>query len=111
MNKYFHLAAAAVCATALPAYSSPEVTTQVVNAGTYSNGNVFVTLATNVNGPGCTRTAIEILATSASAKQVLATALFALGAGKSVVVVTNACYLGTPSFDDTVRNSYFGVVN
>ena len=104
--------ALAVCALATcPVLALSEVTTRVVNAGTYSNGNVYVLLEAVVDEAGCPRAAIELPANAVNAKTVLAAAFFAMSSGKSIAVRTNTCYLGIPSFDASVRNAYFGVAN
>ena len=91
-----------------PAHSSSEINAHVTRFGTYGNGNVWVTLDTTIDEPGCSGPYIELPANGAANKTVLATAALAVATGSSVVIKTDGCF-GTATTFTGARPAYFGV--
>jgi len=86
----------------------------VIAAGTYGNGNVYITLDQSLDQAGCPGPYIEIIASGAAApalKSVLAVATSALLTGNPVVVATDACYPGSPNTStfSGARGAAFGL--
>jgi hypothetical protein len=92
---------------AFPAYASVlQVRANVVYAGTYANGDVFIGLSAVVDEPGCPADRLDIPASHPQLKQYLAIAQIAMTSGKTIMVKTLGCFANSPSFDNS-RNSYF----
>ena len=109
MNKLFvALPLVVISLSSLPAYCSSAVTAHVKSFGTYGNGNVWVTLDSTINEPGCSGPYLEFPANGAANKSILASAALALATGASIVVQTDGCFNSVPSFTGA-RGAYFGV--
>lgn len=87
-----------------------SVTANIVNAGAYSDGRVFVTLSAPLADPVCPQSRFDVAPTNPAGKTALATAYAAIAAGKSIVVTTVGCYGGFPTLD-TTAGSVFYIVN
>jgi hypothetical protein len=90
-----------------PAFGqSGWISTYVVNAGTYGNGEVFVVFADTVNEPGCATSRLEVPATHADVKTVLSIAYAAMATGPRVMVDSNGCFGGFPTLDTTTSSGF-----
>lgn len=109
MNKLFvALPLVVISLSSLPAYCSSAITAHVKSFGTYGNGNVWVTLDSTINEPGCSGPYLEFPANGAANKSILASAALALATGASIVVQTDGC-LGNAATFTGARGAYFGI--
>ena len=109
MNKPFvALFLAVISLSPLPASSSSTVTAHIKSFGTYGNGNIWVTLDSTIDEPGCSGPYLEFPANGAANKAVLASAALALATGASIVVQADGC-LGSAATFTGARRAYFGI--
>ena len=105
MRVIFPLAAALLGKTALA--STAWVSIQVVSAGTYGNGDVYVVFADSIPQSGCDAARLDIPGSDPDAKNVPATAFSAIAAGLPVKVSAESCYDGYPSLINNDRGGRF----
>ena len=78
----------------------------VLYAGIYGNGRLFVALSLNIPEPGCERNRFDVEPGHPQISHWYGIAVAAATSGKTVVVGTNGCYGILPTLDRT-DNSYF----
>ncbi|MDP2572701.1 hypothetical protein Q8W40_10950 [Vibrio penaeicida] len=98
MKKLFVLLAVM---SSFSASASDNLVGNVLYAGTYGNGRLFVALDVTINEPGCHKSRFDVAPDHPQIDRWLSIALSANASGKSVQVKTNGCYKGFPTLDRT----------
>lgn len=104
-----HLVPAFLIASAISgtAYGSTTVSgVQIVDFGTYGNGNIYITLDKTIDEPGCPSIYMELPADGPATKNAFAILAIAFSSGAKVNIKTDGCYNGVPSFTGG-RNTIF----
>lgn len=102
----------ALVLTALAAQAADSNTTaNVIYAGLYGDGRLFVALDTPINEPGCANSRFDVPAGHPQIKSWLAIALTASASGQSVVVRTSGCYDSFPTMTQNTDTWFYLMPN